>query len=50
MNYTKIFSSMNEENLLNSVGTDLIRVKSVHCRHVFEDRWAINDNFIKLVV
>lgn len=36
--------------MLNSVGTDLIRVKSVHCGHVFVDRLAINGNLIKLVV
>lgn len=49
-NYTKIFSSMNEKNLLNSIGTDLIKVKSVHCGHVFVDKLAINVNLIKLVV
>lgn len=49
MNYTKIFSSMNE-NLLNFVGTNLIRVKSVHCGHVFVDKLAINVNLIKVVV
>lgn len=41
---------MNEKNLLNSIGTDLIKVKSVHCGHGFVDKLAINVNLIKLVV
>lgn len=35
---------------MNSVSTDPIRVKSVHCGHEFVDKLAISINLIKLVV
>lgn len=49
-NYTEIFSSAKEGNLLNSVSTDPIMVKSVHYEHEFVGKLTISTNLIKLVV
>lgn len=50
MNYTEIFSSAKEGNLLNSVSTDPIMVKSGHCGREFVDKLAISINLIRLIV
>lgn len=50
INYIKIFSFMNEKNLLNFIGIDFIKVKFVYCGYGFVDKLVINVNLIKLVV